>query len=226
MKRQIVAALGACVLLAGCYANGVDERQPTNPDEEIGLVGDAPKTTPAGMCKLTRGSGCIEGQIPAAPGILVDGKEFFDAEDFAANFSRVITVNSGDSKSTVTDVKLVTAFDNKTFARGFFIAVKGDYAATAEARMSGNFFVNKLPEGEYKMRVSKPIRFEVTKSTPAADATAQPTIETKPFCGTLYGETTIDVRAKERTRMVFDDFDLYIADGQCPTDQEGIVLSL
>lgn len=227
MKRHFVAFALVLPMMAGCYVDRGEDR------EEIGSNPPSGSKTPVGECRFSSATGCFEGEIPAAPNITVKDKNFFDANDLKVRFKELISVkfDGRDAGATEPEFTLMTQVDNRSFSKGFQIFVKGEDSRSAEPLATGGFVLNKLPEGVYQVRVAKPVKFKLSQSTtqtdPAnPDAPAQPVVKEKIFCATLFAETAVEVRAGERTRYVFDDYDLHVTDNACAESQTATTLSL
>jgi len=227
MKRHLVAFALVLPMMAGCYVDRGEDR------EEIGSNPPVGAKTPVGECRYTAATGCFEGEIPAAPNITVKEKNFFDANDLKVRFRELINVkiDSRDAGSAEPEFMLLTQVDNRSFSKGFQIFVKGEDSRAAEPLATGGFVLNKLPEGVYQVRVAKPVKFKLSQTVSQADpatpdAPAQSVVKEKTFCATLFAETAVEVRAGERTRYVFDDYDLHVTDHACAESQTATTLSL
>ena len=226
MKLHFMAFALVLPMVSGCYIDRPEDR------EAIATTPPAPKTS-VGECRFSTLSGCFEGEIPAAPNVTVKDKNFFDVNDLKTRFKELISVkiDSRDAAGDEPEFALLTPLDNKSFSRGFQIFVKGEDSRSAEPLATGGFVLNKMPEGVYQVRVAKPIKFKLTQSVtqtdPAnPDAPATMVTKEKTFCATLFAETAVEVRIGERTRHVFDDYDLFVTDNACAESQTGTTLSL
>lgn len=236
--------MAVCVLvpfLTACYVEHVADK-PKPPTGELTLTKNDAVKNP--NCKVNAATGCIEGIMPAAPELLVDGKKFFDADTLRDRFSELIVIDGkedAEKRGETFQIKLLTEIDNKHFSDDFEVYVKGDYAKTGKSLASGTFSLNYLPEGTYEVRVQKSIKFELTKTSPVdapetptvdpatpttdpvtpttnpatAPADQEPKVVTKIFCAKLYSESAIEIGSKEKFTMVFDDYSLYISDNSC-----------
>jgi hypothetical protein len=225
MKRHFMAYAFVLPLVAGCYVDRAQDR------EEIGSTQPGAGKTPVGECRYSLNSGCFEGEIPAAPNVSVKDKNFFDVNDLKTRFKELITVKLDSRDGEEPAFTLLTQLDNKSFAKGFQIFVKGEDSRSAEPLATGGFVLNKLPEGVYQVRVAKPVKFKlsqtINQTDPAnPDAPAQPVLKEKTFCATLFAETAVEIRVGERTRYVFDDYELYVTDNACAESQTATTLSL
>lgn len=230
MRLKLAAVALVLPVIAGCYVD--------HPEDRDAIGSNQPQQRPAGAseCRFTASSGCFEGEIPAAPNLTVREKSFFDADDLRNRFKELIVVKPDSRDGTTPDFALLSQIDNKSFARGFQIFVKGEDSKSAAPLATGGFVLNKLPEGVYEVRVAKPVKFKLAEKpvdNPNTDpANPDPvggntTVREKTFCATLFAETTIEIRAGERTRFVFDEYDLYVTDNACAEpSSSGTVLTL
>lgn len=224
---RVLSLLGVLVL-AGCYHEVIDERvaEPTKGD-------GGQFDLDAGDCRITTRTGCFEGQVPSAPEIRVKGKSFFDVDSLRIRFKELIAINDAEGKAlkeTDYELTFLSPFDNRNFASGMEVYLKGDYAKSARVLRSGRFSVHELPQGEYEIRVQKMIPFQVTH-TVAGDVREDGTVgeaktTTKTYCATLYSESSVDVRQAERSRQVFDEYEIYLLDRECAQAQAATKLSL
>ncbi len=172
-------------------------------------------------CHYDMLTGCIEASIPAAPEVTVNGKSFFDANDLSSQFevllkdaapaSQVDLINQGGQ------IEFQTRIDNRAFHKGFQIYVKGESARSADALATGGFLLHRLPEGAYSVRVQKLIRYRIKSSEAAAEVAqkAVPGATEGNYCATLYAEANVEVRAGERLKFLFDDYELRISPEAC-----------
>jgi hypothetical protein len=166
------------------------------------------------QCRYSLGTGCIEASIPAAPEVTVNGKPFFDANDLAGQFEQVLAGSApavqADLLSKGGKIEFLTRIDNKAFAKGFQIFIKGQTAHAADALATGGFMVHRVPEGAYNMRVQKLVKYKIVQEQAPSEAEAEDPL----FCATLHAEANVEVYAKERLQYLFDDYELFVAD--CP----------
>jgi hypothetical protein len=218
--KAFIAACSIVFFANGCYVEEMPDRAPTPPGGGTPLTLDAKdgkKTKPEkqkGECFHDSETGCVEGHISSAMNFSVSGKSFFDADDLANRFHEIVEIRSTDGK-VLTDGKdyeltLVSTFSNKNFAKDFQVFIKGERTESAEVRSSGKFFFNQLPEGEYDIRVQRPIKMLVKIKQ----------LEGEPIesvdCATLYQDGSFDVVKDEKSDpMNFDDLSLYTTAAPC-----------
>ena len=172
-------------------------------------------------CRYDYFSGCIEAAIPAAPEVTVNGKAFFDANDLAMQFEEVL--KDGAPKAQIDlinqggQIEFLTRIDNRAFHKGFQIYVKGESARSADALATGGFMLHRLPEGAYNVRVQKLIRYRIrpVESDPEVTRQAVPVKVQDQHCATLYAEANVEVRAGERLKFLFDDYELRVNQEGC-----------
>jgi len=71
------------------------------------------------------------------------------------------------------------------------------------------------------------VRFALsTDGTPAPAASSRAAAVTKTYCGTLYADTTLDVRRGQRTWNTFSDFKLHVTDHVCAAGGNQTTLTL
>jgi len=228
MKRHFVAFALVLPMVAGCYVDRAEDRDQVGSSNQPGV-----SKTPVGECRYSFSTGCFEGEIPAAPNITVKEKSFFDVNDLKTRFSELVEVkfDDRDAGGAEPEFTLLSQLDNRNFSKGFQIFVKGKDSRAADPLATGGFVLNNLPEDVYQVRVAKPIKFKFSQMTSVSDAVnpdapAQQVLKEKIFCATLFAETAVEVRAGERTRFVFDDYDLYVTDHACAESQTVTTLSL
>lgn len=195
----------------GCLIEpGASSRADTNPDA----------TGSALTCRYTYSTGCLEAAIPPAPEVTVNGRAFFDANDLAAQFGDLIReVAPAEQLALIDqggDIEFMTRIDNRAFHKGFQIFVKGEAAKSADALATGGFMVHRLPEGAYNVRVQKDIRYLIKPVVPAEVFVEGLHDAGDPvFCATIYAEANVEVRAQERLKFLFDDYELRVNKGAC-----------
>jgi len=177
-------------------------------------------------CKHSQLDGCIQGVIPAAPQIRVEGQNFQDAEDFKARFATLVKIVStkedlnapaetSDLVDDGWDISLTTPLDNKSFARDFMVFAKASQTARAASSIStGMFFINNLEEGIYDIRVQKELHFVAKKDDVV-----------KTFCASLKSDQTIEVAAGQKTKIMVDDFKLFLRQSDsCDVEDDRLVI--
>ena len=218
------------VLATGCYVESVDDRM-----TDAGTY-DTSKRTPLNLkdsCNYDYKSGCFIGTIPSSPDITVDGKTFMDVNDLANRFHELIDVTGVDDMEELVEgedfeLKLATQLNNENFTRGFEVYLKGEYYKTARVLASGQFAFNKLPEGEYMVRVQRPVRF-VLERTVIEETAEGELVETdvkKHICATLFSDAPVQVNLTERERKTFDNFELYVTGDECVEHAAGTPIFL
>ena len=242
---RIAKIIGSVVLLSafvGCYleTRSNDERADGKKKSKTDLsLTNEPSTTPAsrtiGDCRLSPGAGCFAAQIASAPDISVAGEKFFDAATFRENFETLLQVKSLDKTRELSNVKIevISEFDNKTFARDFMVYVKGDRAMNAKVRSQGWFTLENLPDGNYDLRVARPVDFRVTgtahvtsTSPGGGDPVSHDEEVTKTLCAVIYSDNSIQIHAGEKLSDVYDVFDLFVDDRDCKSTSSGRSISL
>jgi hypothetical protein len=167
-----------------------------------------------GECFHNSENGCLEGNISSAMNLSVSGKSFFDADDLANRFHEIVEIRSPDGK-ILKDGKdysldLIPGFSNKNFAQDFQVFIKGERTETTVVRSSGKFFLNELPEGEYEIRVQRPIKMLVKINQPEGEP-----IESTD-CGTLFQDGSFEIIKDEKSQpMIFDDLSIYTTAAEC-----------
>ncbi|MEY4631372.1 MAG: hypothetical protein RIQ81_1492 [Pseudomonadota bacterium] len=204
-----MSIFSAALLLGGCF---FEAGPGTARTEE-----DATQTTRAAgfHCRMDLMSGCIEAAIPPAPEVTVNGKPFFDANHLASEFQAVLADSAPTAQADLLakggKVEFLTRIDNKAFAKGFQIFIKGQTAHSADALATGGFLVHRIPEGAYNVRVQKLVKYKITQEpVPAGQDAAKEEV----FCATLHAETNLEVYNAERVQHLFDDYELFLA--ECP----------
>jgi hypothetical protein len=176
-----------------------------------------------GECRQSSATGCLQGQVPAAPDLVVGGEKFFDANDLAAKFKNLLpTVHDTTGKALVADdfdLKWITKLDNESFSDGFHIYLKGASARNQRVMSNGAFAVNRLQPGYYQIRVQKEFKFVLAqRAISASAAEGQTDSQEKAFapeplkaayCATLYAKDSVEIRRGYKTgTVVFDHFDV------------------
>jgi hypothetical protein len=187
----------------GCYVEDFQERAENSSEAQPPSV-----SRPNGFeCRMTLSKGCFDGHILSETAFFVEGKEFFNADDFASpdRFAELVTLQR-DGASLVAGqdfgLKLVSALDRNNFAPGFEYFLKGAGVRRGKVRADGNFAINDLSDGIYDLRVQKSIKFAVVEKlqTRAADETpSQPQPENPE---PAEGSTTGDQPAEPATPQV------------------------
>ncbi|MEZ4743698.1 MAG: hypothetical protein R3B45_14850 [Bdellovibrionota bacterium] len=222
--------INACSLLlfASCYVDGNGDRRASRG----GMVGDTPHKSEApnvhnrNECHFTIDKGCFEGHVSPAMELTVENEVFFDANDLAARFAEAITIESDeiDTEEALVlgedyEVKLVTPFNNDDFLKGFVVFVKGEQTSFSQLRAKGNFFIDDLPQGEYKLRVQRPIDFLVRYLKKEGEEVQK---TDKYFCATLYQDHPLEIYPNEKAESaVFDQFKLYVKNVECTNPHAG-----
>ena len=171
--RFFSATAGAAALVivasaTGCYVDSA-------PQQRAVQSGAPPLAAPtddaAGVCQTTFSKGCFDGYIIANKEFVVDGKQFFNADELSSRFKELVTVDAKDF-----ELALTTKVDNQSFLQGFEYNLTGPLVKTGTVRSNGSFAVENLPEGQYDLRVQRAVRFSVShKVVRAAPAPASPT---------------------------------------------------
>lgn len=198
----------AAFLLSGCFF----DTGATTTRTEDEFVEDADGK--GFECRYSLATGCIQASIPPAPEVTVNGKPFFDANDLAGQFQQVLADSAPAAQADLLakggKVEFLTRIDNKAFAKGFQIFIKGQTAHSADALATGGFMVHRVPEGAYNMRVQKLVKYKIVPEQAPSEADVADPV----FCATLHAEANVEVYAKERLQYLFDDYELFVAD--CP----------
>jgi len=174
-------------------------------------------------CRYDLFNGCIEAAIPAAPEVTVNGKAFFDANDLSSQFEAVLADGAPKAQLDMIDsggkIEFLTRIDNRAFHKGFQIYIKGESARSADALATGGFMIHRLPEGAYSVRVQKLIRYRIRAAESSAEVTQQEVpaaaSDATIYCATLYAEANVEVRANERLKYLFDDYELRVNQEGC-----------
>jgi hypothetical protein len=230
--RGLYAAAFVGLLATGCFVESTDTRAP-NGGTEIAKTGSG-KTSDAeaGICRYAIGKGCFDGHVLNRKEFYVDGREFFNADDFAPRFGELISIDQGDLKlaeGETLQLTVHTKIDNDGFIDEFEYDLTGDnaFARRGSVRRTGNFSINDVPPGIYDLRVQKPIKFTVTgkveklTSDPAnPDADPVRTVEevSRNYCATLYQDTTVEVLKGQRAQETFSQYKLHVTDLECSAE--------
>ncbi len=207
------------LVLAGCYVEDLSERTPS---AHGGFTQqDLPQETQLTKVERRRGecfhdgvTGCLEGNISSAMNLSVSGKAFFDADDLANRFHEIVEVRATDGKVLEHGkdyrMSLTPSFSNQTFAQDFQVFIKGERPDAVDVRSSGKFFLNQLPEGEYEIRVQRPIRMLVELLQAEGDPIKMVD------CATLYQDGSFEIIKGEKAEaMTFDDLKIYTTATAC-----------
>lgn len=205
-------ALSTMLFFQGCMIDtSATPRTEVNPDRAgSGL-----------NCRYSFSTGCLEAAIPPAPEVTVNGRAFFDANDLASQFEDLLKEVAPSEQLALMDqggeIEFMTRIDNRAFHKGFQIFVKGEAAKSADALATGGFMVHRLPEGAYSVRVQKDIRYLIKGSTPAPVKVQESILGAGDpvYCATIYAEANVEVRAQERLKFLFDDYELRVNQGAC-----------
>lgn len=153
---------------AGCSIEPLDTQRPGLPriDSHGQMVGSGQDGGgDVDSCRFELGKGCFDGHVAAKTTFLVDGKQFFNADDLATRFHELLTVASaGKALTDGTDgyqMTLATPLDNASFYQNFEFDLSGPTARSGQVRSDGDFGIDDLPEGNYELRLSKPVRFQL-----------------------------------------------------------------
>ncbi len=223
MMIRVLGFAGVLALAVGCYHEVTDFRGAVDDKHELS----------DGECRLSKRSGCFEGQVTSAQDLRVKGKSFFDADSLRQRFKELLSLQ-GQNGMALTEaeyeINFLTPFDNRNFASGMEVYLKGDYAKSGRVMRSGKFSMHELPQGEYDIRVQKLIPFQVTYTAaaePSEDgASGQTDVYTKTYCATLYADSSVEIRHGQRSRQVFDEYEIYLLDRECEQAEAANKISL
>ena len=238
-RLSLVTVLGGLTAVAGgCYVDSAQERamqSGTGKDGQLPLRGDNPVDTTTCHSSLT--SGCFDGFVVPEKEFSVEGKPFFNADEFAGHFQDLIKVNDQGKELVYGKdytLALTTPLNNDSFLSDFQYDLTGSVRREGNVRTNGNFSINDLAEDTYDLRLSRSIRFTVTETVPAT-VTATPAPVTpapgevpapvaavaqtivKNYCATLYADTVVEIRRGQRAYDPFSDFHMHVTDQECNT---------
>ncbi len=241
--------LAAALIVSGCFVEPADDDRHEADGQP--LVGTDDPGSPGislgeqnGRCRFTRSAGCFDGHVLSRQDFTVDGKAFFNADDFVMRFHELLDLRrEGQRLEHGTDYEIaeLTSLDNTSFVQGFTYDISGVTARSGKVRTSGDFAVPELPEGSYALRVQRSVKFAVkllaqpqelpSSPTPAATgaeqpagaadgAAADPTVltVTKSYCAVLYADADLDVRKGQRLYETFSSFNWRVSDQSCRED--------
>lgn len=237
--RGLYAAAFTGLLATGCFVESTDTRAP-NGGAEIARTGGKSSDVEAGVCRFAIGKGCFDGHVLSRKEFYVDGREFFNADDFSPRFGELVSIDHGELKLAEGEkfqLTVHTKIDNDGFIDEFEYDLTGDNAVARRGavRRTGNFSINDLPPGIYDLRVQKPIKFTVSgkveqQATDPANPDADPvrTVEevSRKYCATLYQDTTIEVLKGQRAQETFTHYKLHVTDLECSADGNQTKISL
>ena len=226
--RGLFAAALAGMCVTGCFVESSDTRAPGT-GTDITKLGTRSADAEAGVCRFAIGSGCFDGHVLSRKEFYVDGREFFNADDFAPRFAELISVDSQElqlAEGEEFKIDLLSKIDGDGFVDEFEYDLTGDnaFARSGKVRRTGNFSVNEVPQGVYDLRIQKPIKFAVvgkveTLVTDPDNLDADPVVKieevTRNFCATLYQDSTIEVLKGKRAQETFNHYKLHVTDTQC-----------
>ncbi len=193
VSRSLFALAAVTALASGCYVDPAQDRAPQPGDTATSTHSE--DSTPVGECNFAIGRGCFSGTVTSKKEFFVDGKSFFDADELAARFNELISVDSLGEQLQAGQggykLELLTPVDNTSFFSGFEYDLTGDAKRAGKLRNDGNFNVNDLPQGTYDLRVMKSVKFKLTATvTKAATAADQPSTPTTGNTTPTTGNTT------------------------------------
>lgn len=237
--RGLYAAAIAGVFVTGCFVDSAENRTP-NAGNDIAKIGKKEADAEAGVCQFAIGKGCFEGHVLNRKAFYVEGQEFFNADDLAPRFAELISIEPGEFKLAEGEefsLTLLSKIDNDGFIDGFEFDLTGEnaFARRGSVRRSGNFGINDIPQGNYDLRVQKPIKFSVTGKVetqvpdPAnPDADPKMVIEevTRQYCATLYQDSSIEVLKGNRAQETFNHYKLHVTDTECEAGGNQTKISL
>lgn len=229
--RAIILSAATLTLTTGCYVESMEDRAP-------GAQADAqPERVPSeGNCHRDLTKGCFDGNIISMKEFHVDGKTFFNADDLETRFNELITIADKDGLALTAgedyQLALQRPLGNRNYLSEFTYDLTGNFARQDKVRNDGNFSINDLPEGNYDLRIQRPVRFDVlthvTREPDASHPDVEPTVETKKksYCATIYADTVLEIRRATRSAGNFSDFQLHVTDNECSAEGNGTALSL
>ncbi|MBM4252578.1 MAG: hypothetical protein FJ146_11455 [Deltaproteobacteria bacterium] len=213
LVRLLVANLAWLSIVTGCSVDVTkDETYPnrrlTSAVDTVGLHG----------CRFALGRGCLNGHVGAMQGFLVDGHEFFNADDLESRLGELIQVESqGQIVTQGTGgyaMTLITPLDNDSFVSGFRYDLSGQVARSGSVRADGQFSIDDLPAGEYQLRLQRAVRF-LLESKLAQNQEPSETPAAKLFCATLYADNTISIRDHQSAWIDLNNFRLHMTAAEC-----------
>lgn len=227
--RSLYAAAISGLLLTGCFVESAETRAPI-PSAQ----GANKQESEAGVCRYTVGKGCFDGLILSRNVFRVDGREFFDADNFAPRFAELISIDQGDFKLAEGEklqIVVQTKIDSEGFLDGFEYDLTGAdgsaFVSRGAVRRTGGFSINNVPQGIYDLRIRKPIKFAVvgkvevlTADTNNPDAEPVRTVKevSRQYCATLYQDASIEILKGKREQESFNHYKLHVTDLECSTD--------
>lgn len=246
MKRAINLVTLLAVAQSGCFVDpdGDDKRFQREAGEISPERGTSSSSTGQGMCQYSLGRGCFDGYVGFKKDFYVAGRSFFNADDFASQFSQLLQVKDQNGGQLVAgqdfEVEILTPIDQKAFTSGFEYELVGVMVRNGKIPDSGAFSINDLMDGVgYELRIQRPIQFKITKlSRPVPEDSLEPKAsetltpapkdspEEKSYCATLYQDSLIEIRKGLRTYERLNDFKLYFSDQECKTRPYATTLSL
>jgi hypothetical protein len=250
MKQLISLATFLVMAQTGCFIDpeGGDKRFQNDGGKEISTErGTSSASSGQGMCQYSLGRGCFDGYVGFKKDFYVGGRSFFNADDFASQFPKLIQVKDENGGLLVAgqdfEVEILTPIDQKSFTSGFEYELIGVMVRNGKIPDNGSFSINDLLDGVgYELRIHRPIQFRITKlSRPIPQETPEsPSIsdsenfapeakelpQGKSYCATLYQDSLIEISKGIRTYERFNDFKLYFSDQECKTRSYATTLSL
>ena len=176
MKAQsiLVAKLATLAVLTGCSVDVSKDGETTGKRLSVSSD-DRSFSRDSASCHFISGRGCLNGHAGAMQGFLVDGTEFFNADDLASRLHELLRVESeGKLIAKGTDgyrLALTTPLDNDSFISGFRYDLSGQVARSGELHRDGSFTSNDLPAGDYQLRIQRAVRFQLITTLKSADKT-------------------------------------------------------
>lgn len=235
MKSILIMLTVTFFGIGGCDAEGWE------PDEDHDDLLDAR----AADCQKSVVTGCLQGQVPAAPNITVEGREFFDANDLAARFKELLPPLKDRNGVVPTEghmqLKWLTRIDNDSFADGFHVYLKGPSAQDQSVMRNGSFAIHRLQPGLYDARVQKEFKFylignsqseesadpntEISESNLKSEAIPNLNDVRVAYCATFYAEESFEIRRGYRTgSVIFDRFEVELS--ECGINSDEIKVQL
>ncbi len=234
LARLLVANLAWLSFVTGCSVDVTkDETYPNRRmvsgfDDRAGAFGSQ-------GCRFALGLGCLNGHVSAMQGFLVDGHEFFNADDLHTRLGELLEVESQGQilaqGANGYDLNLITPLDNNSFVSGFRYDLSGQIARSGDVRADGQFSADDLPAGDYQLRLQRAVRFiltsPLTKSNDGRDdkdykggkdntsLTLVSTEAAKLFCATLYADNTVTIREHQTAWIDLSKFRLHVTSAEC-----------
>ena len=197
--------LSFALMLSSLIACGVERLE----DERMSPE-DIAQNSSAQSCRKSLKTGCLQGQIVAAPGLQFAGKDFVDAETFFKSAEESVLNKIGmDAKQA--KVVWVDEVTNQSFIQGFQVFIKGTKASQSRSSRQGYFVENELPEGIYQLHAQKIFPLELMKDVAALSEVAETASETtvSQYCMLLSSASDVEIRANTRTiGVVLDQFEV------------------